>query len=310
MIADRMPPLVADRPAVATHALAKRWGPARVLDDADMVVPRGAVYLLAGANGAGKSTMLRILLDLVRPNRGRAEVFGIDAQHAAATVRASIGCVPANRPLFPDRLPLGRTLEHVAAHYPTWDSVYATELLQVLNVPLQRLGRASTACEVQRFRWVAALAHRPPLLLLDEPFAGLDSPSRDTAVALLVDHLSTTDTTVLLATHDLETAASLADHIGVLDGGRFALQARLDLLLEQVRRYRVAIDATWQPPAALVAAALERTDGQREIEWIVWGPQAWAVEAFRTAGGAVSEIATVSVAEGLRTILRSKGGVQ
>jgi ABC-2 type transport system ATP-binding protein len=310
MIVDRLPPLAADRPIVATHELMKRWGKLAVLDRAEMTVPRGAFYLLAGVNGTGKSTLLHILMDLVRPNHGRAEVLGIDPQRAAATARASIGYVPANRPLYPDRLPLARTLAHLAAHYSTWDASYGTDLIRALGVPLRRPARSATPSEVQRFRWVAALAHRPPLLLLDEPFAGLDDASRDAALALLADHLATTDTTVILSTHDITAAASLADHFGILHAGRFMMQARLDTLLEHVRRYRVAIDTAWQPPAALADATLERTDGQRVIEWTVWGPQAWAVEAFRAGGGAVADIETLSAAQALRMMLRTTGSAR
>ncbi len=307
MIANRIPPFVVDRPAVATHDLTKRWGMQVVLDRAEMRVPRGAFYLLAGANGTGKSTLLRILLDLVRPNAGSAAVLGIDPQRAAATARASIGYVPANPSLPPDRLTLARKLAHLAAHYVAWDAAYATELLQALNVPMQRPARSSTPSEAQRFRWVGALAHRPPLLLLDEPFAGLDDASRDTALALLTDHLATTDTTVILATHDLGAAASLADHFGILREGRFEMQARLDTLLEQIHRYRVVIDGSWQPPSALGQATLARTDGEREIEWIVWGPQAWAAEAFRAGGGTVTDVETLPAAEALRAVLRKRG---
>jgi len=307
MITAGLPPLAIDHPAVATHELTKRWGSLVVLDRAEMIVPRGAFYLLAGANGTGKSTLLRILVDLVRPNHGRAAVFGIDPQRAAATVRASIGTVPANRSLFPERMTLARTLTHMAAHYATWDAAYAAALLRALGVPLQRLARSSTPSETQRFRWVAALAHRPPLLLLDEPFSSLDDVLRDTVIELLTDHLATTETTVILATHDLGAAAALADHFGVLHAGRFGMQARLDELLEHVHRYRVEIDGAWHPPVALADAALVRTDGDHEIEWIVWGPRTWAVECFRSGGGDVADIEPLPAAEALRIVLRAMG---
>jgi len=294
-----------DVPAVQTVAVEKRFGSHVVLRGAALLVPPGAFYLLAGANGAGKSTLIKILLDLVRADRGSAHVLGLDSVREVARLHASVGYVPDSGRTPHARLTVERGLAFHARHYPDWDRAYATGLARELAVPLERMGRSLSQSESVRVSLVAALAHRPPVLLLDEPFAGLDPTTRDSVLALLSDHLAAVQTTVLVATQDLVTVAPLIDHVGMLREGTLAVQAPVDVIRERFKRYRVRLPGPWAPQRALLDAAIEHTEGGRESEWAVWGEEGWATAAFEAAGAEVAEVRPMSAAEAIATLLRA-----
>jgi len=275
--------------AVATYGLCKRYGGETVLDRVDLRVPDGAVYVLVGANGAGKSTTFRMLMNLARPDAGTAEVFGMDTHRKDAHVRAQVGYVSDVRDRAYPNVTCGRLLQHVAVFYPAWDAAYATHLSRALEVRLERKVRSLSKGEAQRLHLVLALAHRPPLLLLDEPIDGLDPVIRRTTLALLIEHIADTQTTVLLSTHQLHEVQSLADHVGVLRGGRLIAQMSRDDLEGTVRRYRVEVPDGWMPPPGLRMAGLRRSSGGREIQATLLGGERDVVERLTLAGGRVRE---------------------
>ena len=227
--------------AVATHGLTRRHGRTTALDDVALRVPDGAVYLLLGANGAGKSTTFRVLLNLERPDAGRAEVLGLDVAAHGPEVRAQVGYVPERHEAGPRGLTCAQLLQYAAAYRPTWDPAYADRLARALELrPEQRVGALSKG-GVRRLQLVLALAHRPPLLLLDEPTDGLDPVVRRRVLALLAEHIADAPTTVLLTTHHVSEVESLADHVAVLRGGRLVAQLSRDALRRTVRRYRLRL---------------------------------------------------------------------
>jgi ABC-2 type transport system ATP-binding protein len=171
--------------AVATYALSVRYGKETALHDVDLRVPDGAVYVLIGANGAGKSTTIKALLNLEPPAAGRAEVFGLDTVADGPRVRAQIGYVPDHHEPTYRWMTSGRLMQHVAAFYPTWDAAYAAHLSEVFGVLLDRKIGTLSKGEMRRLQFVLALAHRPPLLLLDEPTDGLDPVVRNRTLAKL-----------------------------------------------------------------------------------------------------------------------------
>lgn len=274
---------------VATHGLSKRYGGETALDRVDLRVPEGAVYVLVGANGAGKSTTFRVLMNLVRPDSGTAEVFGMDTGRRGADVRAQVGYVPDERDHAYPRMTCGRLLQHVAIFYPAWDAAYASDLSRAFGLqPDRKVGTLSKG-EARRLHLVLALAHRPPLLLLDEPTDGLDPVVRRSALALLTEHITDTPTTVLISTHQLHEVESLADHVGVLRAGRLTAQMSRDKLQRTVRRYRVEVPEGWKPPPELRMAGLRRSSAGREIQWTLVGEEREVIERLTLAGGCVRE---------------------
>jgi ABC-type Mn2+/Zn2+ transport system ATPase subunit len=182
--------------AVETRELSKTYKTIAAVTKITLQVPTGAVYLLVGPNGAGKSTTIKILLDLVAPTAGSAQVMGLDPQKHAALARANVGYVPEQLNWGYAWMRTGRLLEHHARYFPSWDWSYARTLFEAFELKLgQKLGTLSKG-QGRRVHLAMALAHRPPILVLDEPTDGLDPVMRDETLGVLVDHLATTPTTV------------------------------------------------------------------------------------------------------------------
>ncbi|HEX6908913.1 MAG TPA: ABC transporter ATP-binding protein, partial [Longimicrobium sp.] len=157
-------------PALETRALVKTYPPATTaLGGLDLQVPPGSVYVLVGPNGAGKSTTMKVLLDLVRADHGTATVLGIDTARQPALARAQIGYVPEVVDTAYGWLTVRGLLRHHAAFYHAWDPAYADALCVRLGLRMNERFRSLSKGGARALALVTALAHRPPVLLLDEP---------------------------------------------------------------------------------------------------------------------------------------------
>ncbi|HEY0372684.1 MAG TPA: ABC transporter ATP-binding protein [Thermoanaerobaculia bacterium] len=281
--------------AVTTHGLSMRYGRETALAGVDLRVPEGTVYVLIGANGAGKSTAMKVLLNLERADAGRAEVLGLDTVARGPDVRAQIGYIPESHEHDYAWMTCGRLIRHVAAHYPAWDHAYAARLIEVFGVRVERKVRTLSKGESRRLHFVLALAHRPPLLLLDEPTDGLDPVVRNRTFAHLAEHLADTPTTVVIATHHIHEVESLADHVGVLSAGRLVAQMSRDELRRTVRRYRVEVPEGWEVPAELRTHSLRRSRGGREMQWTLVGEEPDVTARLTAAGAAVRDVAPLTL---------------
>ena len=283
----------------------KELGVATALAGLDLEVPAGAVYVLAGPNGAGKSTALKVLLDLERADHGTARVLGIDTASDPALARAQIGYVPETSETGYEWLTAGRFLRRHAAYFDTWDADYAGLLCRRLRVPLDGAMRSLSKGALRSVLLVSALAHRPPVLLLDEPTDGLDPLAREELAALLVDHMAEAPTTLLWSTHHVHEVDRLADHVGVLREGRLVLQAPRDELRLHLRRYRAQVPEGWEGAPGLNGEVLLRQGTEREIEWTVWGREDEVAARLSAAGATVREAAPLSLEDATLALLRA-----
>ena len=294
--------------AIEATGLRKTYGRTTALAGADIAVPEGAVYLLVGPNGAGKTTTLRLLVDLSRRDGGELRVFGRDPEREGAEVRARLGHVPERRGLgpAPGRLRVRELLAHHASFRPSWDPEYEEELCRELDVQRdRRFGKLSKG-QARRVQLVMALAHRPPLLLLDEPTDGLDPVVRERVLDRVSRHLSSTPTTVLLSTHHPHEAEGLADHVGVMRRGRILAQAPWSLLSERLRRYRVRLPEAAgevEPPASVVRR--RRRGG--EASWIAYGEEAAVRGAVGDSGAELAAVETLTLEEAALALLEGEG---
>jgi ABC-2 type transport system ATP-binding protein len=203
-----------------------RFGRQRVLNGLDLGCADGAVTVLLGQNGAGKSSLLRCLLGVLQPDRGSVRLFGRDPLREHREVLQRIGYVPdvPDAPAWFCARDLFRLLR---PHYPTWSEARCDELVDRFAVPLRVPFRSMSRGQGMKTMLVAALAHEPELLLLDEPFAGLDPLVREQVLQGVLESLRSGERTVLCATHELEIAARIADHVAVLQGGRIVRHGSL-----------------------------------------------------------------------------------
>ncbi|MDQ3557254.1 MAG: ABC transporter ATP-binding protein [Gemmatimonadota bacterium] len=295
--------LECESPAVATQALSKSYGREPALSGVDVCVPVDAVYVLVGPNGAGKTTLLRTLLDPVRPTSGNAVVWGMDCQRRGPEVRAQIGYVPERHDWGPGWMTVGRLLEHHAAFYPTWDRDYAARLGRAFELKPERpFGKLSKG-QARRVQLLTALAHRPPLLLLDEPTDGLDPVMRDETLGILADHLAETGATVLVSTHLVHEVQRLADHVGVLREGELRAQMPTAELHRGLRRYRAEVPEGWAGIPSLNGQVIRRTSTPREVQWTVWGEETEVVQHFAAAGATVRDAAPLSLEDATLALL-------
>ncbi|HEX2092256.1 MAG TPA: ABC transporter ATP-binding protein [Longimicrobiaceae bacterium] len=292
--------------AIETRSVRKRYDPGAVaLDGLDLQVPTGAVYVLAGPNGSGKSTAIRVLLDIVRADSGTARVLGIETTSDPALVRAQIGYVPETSETGYESFTVERFFRHHAAFFEGWDWEYAGLLCRRLNVrymeSMERLSKGALRSAIL----VTALAHRPPVLLLDEPTDGLDPVAREEFIALLVDHLADSPTTLLWSTHHVHEVERLADHLGVLREGRLVLQASRDEVRLRLRRYRAGVPEGWTGAPGLNGQVLLREGEGREVALTVWGEEREVVERLAAAGATVRDAVPLSMEEATLALLRA-----
>jgi len=293
--------------AVTTHGLSMRYGRETALAGVELRVPEGAVYVLVGANGAGKSTAMKVLLNLERPEAGRAEVFGLDSVSNGPAVRARIGYIPESHEHDYKWLTAGRLMEHAAVHYPAWDREYAAHLIKTFDVRLPRKVGTLSKGESRRLQFVLALAHRPPLLLLDEPTDGLDPIVRNRTLAQLAEHLADTPTTVVIATHHVAEVESLADHVGVLSEGRLVAQMTRDELRRTVLRYRIEVPEGWQLPRDLRIASVRRSSSGREVQCSTIGEQHDVTARLTATGASVRDVTPLPLEEAALAFLTEEG---
>jgi len=297
---------------IATHEVAKEYrrfwereGSA-ALRDVSLRVPEGSVYLLVGPNGAGKSTLIRTLLDLTRPTEGWAEVAGLRSDAMGPRVRAQIGYVPESQKWGYGWMKVGRLIRHHATFFPTWDATYAERLVRVFDLSVQaKVGKLSKG-QARRLQLLLALAHRPPVLILDEPTDGLDPVMRDELAGLLSEHLSETPTTVLISTHLVHEAETLADHIGMLQNGVLKAQLSISDLRRRLLRYRAEAPEGWAGVTTLNGAVVRKRQSGREAEWIVWGEEREIVEKFSGSGATVREASPLTLEEATVALLSSR----
>src|SRR5205809_5421160 len=214
---------------IAANGLSKTFRDGVVaVNDLDLKVERGAVYGLMGRNGSGKTTTLRLLLGLLQPDHGRARVLGWDFWRAPRSVRTRAAYVPQTQ-----QLPASRSLEELnrclQRFNEQWDQSHARTLANAWGLPWKRPLGCLSSGEQRKAAILLAFAGRPEVLVLDEPAAGFDLVARRQLLEQIVGAMTQSDgCTVLLSTHIVGDLERVADYVGIIDGGRMALSARLE----------------------------------------------------------------------------------
>jgi ABC-2 type transport system ATP-binding protein len=232
--------------------LSKRYGKAAVLDGLDFEVPEGSVFGLIGPNGAGKTTTIKIMMNILKPTAGRVEVLGVDSRALGPDDLTRIGYVSENQEM-PGWMTVRYLMAYLKPFYPAWDDARAAELLRGFELPPDRELRHLSRGMWMKAALASSLAYRPRLLVLDEPFSGLDPLVREDLIAGLLD--SAAETTILISSHDLGDIETFASHIGYLDGGRLKFSEEMTSLGARFREIevtlngsaRVAAESDWPP---------------------------------------------------------------
>jgi ABC-2 type transport system ATP-binding protein len=220
--------------------LVKRFRDVPVLDGLNLTVPEGSVFGLAGPNGAGKTTTIKILMNILRPTAGHAAVLGIDSRALGPDAIANIGYVSENQEL-PEWMTVKYLLAYLKPFYPAWDDARARQLVGQFDLPLDRQLRHLSRGMRMKIALASSLAYRPRLLIMDEPFSGLDPLVREDLIEGLLE--SAAETTILVSSHDLGEIESFASHIGYLDRGRLQFSEEMSSLTARFREVEVVVDS-------------------------------------------------------------------
>ena len=267
--------------AISTAGLTKRYGSARGIEDVTFAVPRGEVFGFLGPNGAGKTTTIRTLLGLLRPTSGHASILGFDAWRDGVAARARTGFLPGEF-AFDEQVCGEELLDLFADLRGVDDRAYARGLAQRLDADLRRpLGELSRGNR-QKIGLVQALAHRPAVLVMDEPTAGLD-PLMQEEFTHLVDELRGDGTTIFLSSHNLAEVERMCDRVGILREGRLAAVESVEAIRDRALRHvrlRFAGAAPAEEFAGLPGVSgLRASDG--ELRFLLAGEP---TEVVRAAG--------------------------
>lgn len=248
-------------PAFSLDGVRRAFDGREVLRGVTAKGERGRVIGLLGRNGEGKTTLFKILLDLLAADSGRVRVLG-KAPDGSGAIRARVGWVP-ERPAFHDFPDAARALELRAALFPRWDRARAAGVARRLGLDLTAPLAGASKGALAKLAWVCATGHDPDLLLLDEPTSGLDALVREELLEGLVGELHEGGKTILIANHRMEELSGLLDEVWVLSGGVVSKIHAMDELRSSGRLLRGRLKGGGVAEAAAVGAAAVRAAAAR-----------------------------------------------
>jgi ABC-2 type transport system ATP-binding protein len=232
----------ASSPVIELRGVRKSFRRKEVLRGVDLSVPPGQTFAFLGRNGAGKTTTIRMLLGLLRPDAGQVRVLGLDPQRDALEIRRRVGYLAEDPVLF-GWMRVGQLLSFTRPFYPTWDQTWAGELADRFELPMETRIKYLSKGQSVRVALLLALAHRPELVILDDPTLGLDPIMRKEFLRDLVTYLQGERVSVFFSSHLLYEIEPVADWVVILDRGRVVIQAPTEQLRADVKRLIAPLDA-------------------------------------------------------------------
>jgi ABC-2 type transport system ATP-binding protein len=251
-----------DEPALEIDGLVVRYGRTTAVDGLTLQVPRGSVFGLLGANGAGKTSTIKTLLGFRKPNEGSARILGRDIVAGRIEINARIGYVSETNTLY-----LTMTIPELCAFYGVtsrrWNQELVDRYLRLFNLPPQARVRALSKGMRTQLALSLALGNDPDVLILDEPTTGLDPIARRAFLDVLMGDAAAVGKTIFFSSHILSDVESVVDSIAILRAGRLMVSGELDALKQQHAQLRLSYS---EPPSDEVLAALRRVAGVGQVE--------------------------------------------
>lgn len=271
------------------RGLTRRFRNKAALHDVSLAVPRGCVFGLVGENGAGKTTLIRHILGLLKAQLGIVRVFDRDPVNDPVGVLSRIGSLSEDRDL-PDWMRIDQLMHYMQAFYPTWDESYADDLRRQFELDSTQYVGTLSRGQRARAGLLTALAHRPDLLVLDEPSSGLDPVVRQDILGAIVRTVADEGRTVLFSSHLLDEVERVADHVAMIHDGRLVICDTLDQIKQSHRRFTVRFERPHFTPPRLPGALSCIGEG---LEWTFLangGSEELKRAALEQGGAIVSEV--------------------
>jgi ABC-2 type transport system ATP-binding protein len=279
--------------AVQFEGVRKEY-PHFTLDDVNLELPTGSIMGFIGANGAGKSTTLRILMGLVHQDRGAVHVLGCEMPAQQAEAKRDVGFVSEDMRLY-GAAPLAWHMEFIRSIYPSWDQAYAESLLKRFDLKAEQKIKGISHGQRVKAALLLVLARRPRLLVLDEPTTGLDPVARYEVLRALMEILADERRTILFSSQNTLDVEQISDQITFIDRGRIIDSADKETFLDRWRRLRLDV-----PPAVVLPAfpgIVETTSSGRLAVVTTNGYEPAMAEMYHAAGVTVQAVDSMTLEE-------------
>jgi ABC-2 type transport system ATP-binding protein len=293
--------------AIETHSLFYKPGRGFELGDLSISVPEGSVYGFLGPNGSGKTTTIKLLLGLLRPQRGSITVLGWEIPRQASETLAQTGYVPEAPHLYRS-LRVAQAIDYHSGFYEHWDAALAERLRERFYLPPRQRVSSLSKGETGKLMMLLALAQRPRLLVLDEPTDGLDPVVRRDILDALNDVVKRGDATVFMSSHLVHEIELICDWIAVMDRGNLVAELPMTEFRNEIKvlHFRGVPPEPRDTPFSVL-----RRDGDagaeehRAVRWTVRGWRPGMESYFDGTDATVTEIEDVDLENGFVELLRS-----
>ena len=246
--------------------LHKRFRKTEAVAGLSLKVPEGQVTAFLGPNGAGKSTTIKCLLNLHRPDSGGANVLGIDSRKLGPREFTQIGYVSENMEL-PLWMTVRQFLDYCRPLYPNWDRPFEAQLMRQFDLPEKTKLKDLSRGMRMKAALLSSLAYRPKLVVLDEPFSGLDPLVRDEFIRGLLELTEQEGWTVFVSSHDIEEVQRLADRVAIINRGKLALDETSDSLQSRFRAIEAVLPDESKLPTSLPGDWLHAEQAGRTLRF-------------------------------------------
>lgn len=217
----------------------KKFGQHDALRGLSFSVPQGSAFALIGANGAGKTTTIKILMNILEASRGSAKILGVDSRRISPRELRQVGYVSENQDM-PEKLTVEEYVAYLRPFYPKWDRALENSIRRQLRLPPDRKIGALSHGMRMKMALACALPFRPKLLVLDEPFSGLDPLVRDEFMEGLLAQAG--EMTILISSHELSEIDGVATHVAFIDEGKLLFEEPMTDLTARFRTIHVTLE--------------------------------------------------------------------
>lgn len=251
-----------NRPVIEAQNLSKSFGDERVLDGLNLAIEPGQIVALIGTNAAGKTTLIKCLLGLLRISEGAGRIFGEDSWNLSANTKSRLGYVSQEFEML-NWMTVRQITDYTGAFYEHWQPQRVAQLISEWQLPLHKRINTLSVGQRQKLAAILAMGHQPELLILDEPVASLDPSARRQFLRSLIEFTADETRTILFSSHITSDLERIASHVAFLRSGQVAWFGPLDLLKERCKRIRIfaaeSLPATLDIPGAIHAEVQGRT---------------------------------------------------
>lgn len=251
--------------AIVIDGIAKSFGKKKVLKGVSGTIAEGKVVGLLGRNGEGKTTLFKIMLDILAADDGQVSILG-QTPDGTGRMRGLVGYIP-ERPAFHEFMRVEEVLSLRSAFFPSWNWDKARELAKKLSLDLKTPVKGASKGTLAKTAWICATAHNPRVLILDEPTSGLDMVVRESVLSHIVRELTDEGKTILVTNHHMEEMLGVLDEVWIMAGGRIESAHTLEQLRQSAFQVTGRIKAGATPPSDLHVEEEQKIGDL--VQWLV-----------------------------------------